>query len=126
MKGEVFLQLRGIGSAKAQRLIEAGFSSLMDIDLAPLEVLAQVPGIGTQGALDLKEQVHILRGQDIMLSPPQMTEKSVRQQPQQNATKPSDDPQDNTQVLNKIRDSEPSARPRFNKFLIFQVRFWSS
>ena len=62
MKGEVFLQLRGIGLAKARRLADAGFFTLADIDHASLAVLAEVSGIGKQGALDLKEQVQDIIG----------------------------------------------------------------
>ncbi|HDS58725.1 MAG TPA: helix-hairpin-helix domain-containing protein, partial [Thermoplasmatales archaeon] len=63
MHGEVFLQLQGIGSARALALAEAGFESLEDIQRASLDQLAQVPGIGTRRARDLRQQVADLLGE---------------------------------------------------------------
>jgi len=63
MHGEVFLQLRGIGSARARALAEAGFESLEDIQRASLDQLAQVPGIGTRRARELRQQAADLLGE---------------------------------------------------------------
>jgi len=49
-----FLKIRGIGPSKAEALYDAGFRSMLELKLQPIETIANVKGIGKKYAIIIK------------------------------------------------------------------------
>lgn len=52
-----FTQIKGIGPSKAEALYEAGFRSLLELQLQPIEAIAEVKGIGKKYAAIIKNHL---------------------------------------------------------------------